>query len=701
MTGAHRVGSGPWSARVPTARAVGRLGAAAPPVGRAGRAAERLARPDRRAGARPCPVGRAGWSTGGGAGRRAGRAAGRRPGHRRRPDRRAGAGRAGDDRDPAGGRAGDHPERGADGGDPRGRAGGRRRRRRPAGAPRRRPLDRADPARARASPRTGSSPRSTAPSWSGYGPRCRTSGPGSSGRTGSARRGSCTCASTARHSERGPPDLGGHGQRAPARSRGGGRQGLPVSRLPSRTTSRGAARPASPACSARSSRSARAVGLGGPLGDPAPGVVAEQHHSRPACQPTGQHLVRDQLADRVGERGRVAGREPQPGEPVLDELPEPAHVRGHHRRTGRRGLQRHQPERLVRRGNHRAVRRRDERGQLGVRHEAGEAHRPAQPQPPGQLPQLGVLRPAAGDHHPDSGVPPAQPGDRGEQVVHALLVHQPPGEGDQRPVAGPPAARRRDPLGERPPALAGPPRWAPRRPCPAAGRTAGSPPSACTTEQVMTRRASYVSHHSTEWIERFSGAGSQPWCRPASVACRVATSGTRRWCLSVVGRVRDQPVVRVHDVRRLALAGEREAGPGQRVVERHRPGQQLVGEAQQRRVLRPPGPPGRRRPPRRTERAGRRAGRRRLRVPGQHRDLVAAAGQSPRPARARAGPDRRPAPAGTPRTASARAPARCSQTAGALAPGCGVRRVAPRAVSGDSARCAGPPGSPPPAGLGG
>ena len=53
-------------------------------------------------------------------------------------------------------------------------------------------------------------------------------------------------------------------------------------------------------------------------------------------------------------------------------------------------------------------------------------------------------------------------------------------------------------------------------------------------EQVTTRRASNVSHHSTEWIVRLTGPGSQPWCRPASVACRVATSGTPRWCSSVV-----------------------------------------------------------------------------------------------------------------------------------------------------------------------
>ena len=39
-------------------------------------------------------------------------------------------------------------------------------------------------------------------------------------------------------------------------------------------------------------------------------------------------------------------------------------------------------------------------------------------------------------------------------------------------------------------------------------------------------RASNVSHHSVVWIERLRSEGSQPWCRPASVACMVATTGT-------------------------------------------------------------------------------------------------------------------------------------------------------------------------------
>ncbi len=52
-------------------------------------------------------------------------------------------------------------------------------------------------------------------------------------------------------------------------------------------------------------------------------------------------------------------------------------------------------------------------------------------------------------------------------------------------------------------------------------------------EQVMTRRASYVSHHSTECTARLTGPGRKPWCRPASVACTVATTGAPVWSLSV------------------------------------------------------------------------------------------------------------------------------------------------------------------------
>ncbi len=44
-------------------------------------------------------------------------------------------------------------------------------------------------------------------------------------------------------------------------------------------------------------------------------------------------------------------------------------------------------------------------------------------------------------------------------------------------------------------------------------------------EQVMTRRASKVSHHSTVCTALLIGVGSHPWCRPASVAWTVATSG--------------------------------------------------------------------------------------------------------------------------------------------------------------------------------
>ena len=52
-------------------------------------------------------------------------------------------------------------------------------------------------------------------------------------------------------------------------------------------------------------------------------------------------------------------------------------------------------------------------------------------------------------------------------------------------------------------------------------------------EQTSTREASWASQHSMEWMPRFRSPGSQPWCRPASVAWTVATSGMPRWSLTV------------------------------------------------------------------------------------------------------------------------------------------------------------------------
>src|SRR4051794_30934870 len=70
-------------------------------------------------------------------------------------------------------------------------------------------------------------------------------------------------------------------------------------------------------------------------------------------------------------------------------------------------------------------------------------------------------------------------------------------------------------------------------------RSASSPNSAVASsrmpvEQAITASARCASHRSTEWMARLSGSGSQPWWRPASVACRVATSAAPVVSVSVI-----------------------------------------------------------------------------------------------------------------------------------------------------------------------
>ena len=70
-------------------------------------------------------------------------------------------------------------------------------------------------------------------------------------------------------------------------------------------------------------------------------------------------------------------------------------------------------------------------------------------------------------------------------------------------------------------------------------RPAGTPNSAFTSsrmypEQTITRLDSLLSHCSTPWMVRFISSGSQPWCRPASVAWIVLTSGMSRWSRNVI-----------------------------------------------------------------------------------------------------------------------------------------------------------------------
>ena len=91
----------------------------------------------------------------------------------------------------------------------------------------------------------------------------------------------------------------------------------------------------------------------------------------------------------------------------------------------------------------------------------------------------------------------------------------------------------------------------------------------------MTRRASNVSHHSTVCTALFSGAGSQPWCRPASVAWRVATSGMPWASLTAVAVcATSQSWPWTTSGCRSSADPQRSAGEA--VLERHHPGEQVA-----------------------------------------------------------------------------------------------------------------------------
>ncbi len=368
-------------------------------------------------------------------------------------------------------------------------------------------------------------------------------------------------------------------------------------------------------------------------------------------QPPAQLRVGEQPADRVGQRRRVPGREPharaarrrpppparrRPPPPPASPPPRPP---ARPSRTARTGWAppRSPPPRPARPGP-RPPRTRRRRPPVPA---AAPAPAPATRASAGPVPATTTRRPGCRRRS------------RGTAASRSCT----PFSYTSRPqyaTSGPSAAHRR--------------RAAATRSGPTCQRAASTPLGTTSTlpagrsnsrvtsqrmyaEHVTTRRASNVSHHSTEWIVRFSGPGSQPWCRPASVECRVATSGTPRWCSSVVAACATSQSCACTTSNERPVAG-RQPGPDQRVVERHRPGQQVVGEAEPGRVLGRPDHP---------HPAGDLVVRDARRCPGagSARSPRARPRPSPRPARARAGRARRPSPAGTPRTASARASGRC------------------------------------------
>ena len=129
-----------------------------------------------------------------------------------------------------------------------------------------------------------------------------------------------------------------------------------------------------------------------------------------------------------------------------------------------------------------------------------------------------AARPGARDEQPRAGVGAADRGEGGDEVVDALLPLQAP-EVDEarRAVAIRRGAGAAHPEGSMPLCTT----------VTSSGSRSKSPETSArmACEQVTTASARRASHHSTECTCWLSGCESQPPCRPASVACSVATSG--------------------------------------------------------------------------------------------------------------------------------------------------------------------------------
>ena len=309
----------------------------------------------------------------------------------------------------------------------------------------------------------------------------------------------------------------------------------------------------------------------GPPGDP-PG----ERPRRPSSVPTAPASASGSLCGKVTPV--------TPGSTISASPP----VRGHgQRRAGRRRLQRHHAERLVE-----AAAPPWRRWRPAPPAAAVASRKPAKrtvsssSQPPRLVLQLVPVRPVAGDHHPQPGVPVAQ-------LRHGVRP------GAARPSRRP-AGRRTRPAGRR--RRTGPGRRRPPRGRACQARSS-TPLGTTSTRSVAAASSSRVTSHRMYPEQTITRADAllEPVLdgvdaavhllgQPALVPARLGgVDGGDQRQVEVLGEgdggVRDQPVVGVDDVVRAGLGGP-QRGPGQRVVERHRPGQQRAGgQREQRRVL--------------------------------------------------------------------------------------------------------------------
>ena len=293
---------------------------------------------------------------------------------------------------------------------------------------------------------------------------------------------------------------------------------------------RPSARPPGPSRARRPARPARP----GPAAGPAPG--------RPSSRLTAS-------ASAPGRRPGTA----RPVRPSRDDLRQPADVRRHHRRPGRgrppappsrtartgSAPPRSPPPRPARPGPRPArTRRRSPPGRAAAPAPAPAARRSAGPVPATTTRSPGCRRRSRGT--------------AAEQVLHALLVHQPPAVRDQRPVRRPTAA--------------GPPRPGPGRPASAPRSTplgttstlsAGRSNSRVTSQRMYAEQVDHparlVRQPPLDRVDRPVHRPGQPALVPAGLG---GVQGRHQRHPEVVlergRRVRDQPVVRVHHVERAA-----------------------------------------------------------------------------------------------------------------------------------------------------
>ncbi len=147
---------------------------------------------------------------------------------------------------------------------------------------------------------------------------------------------------------------------------------------------------------------------------------------RAALRPAlGGRRIVEHRDDRLGQPRHIARRARHPGLTVDHCLAQAADVRRHQRGARGRGFQRRQPERFVVAGQHRGVGAMQRGQQIVVIQSPDEVSCLEYLVFTGLLDEPVLLGAFAGDGQGGAGVGPPDPWQRGDRLVHALLVLQP------------------------------------------------------------------------------------------------------------------------------------------------------------------------------------------------------------------------------------------------------------------------------------